>query len=194
MASRISSDKSSRNKKSKTVTIPRNRKWTEEENELFAKILSSDENSFASSLERLALKKSSNNEVFSHIKRILDSELKKKEFKNMNEFKNFRDKTDAVITYERLDTSLAKLRKKYTNLKGEWRKITDRAKSGSGLAPSVEPKWYAYLNEVFAETNEELLLAGESADLSFVREFEEDSGNEIENKSNDSENSEGNRK
>ena len=65
---KLSSDKSSRNKKSKTVTIPRNRKWTEEENELFAKILSSDENSFASSLERLALKKSSNNEVFSHIK------------------------------------------------------------------------------------------------------------------------------
>ena len=31
--------------------------------------------------------------------------------------------------------SIEKLRKKYTNLKVEWRKISDRAKLGSGLAP-----------------------------------------------------------
>ena len=189
MANRIlSSDKPARNVKNKTGTM-RSRKWTEEENELYAKILSSDENSFASSLERLALKNSSNNEVFLHIKRILDCEIKKKEFKTLNEMKNLRDGKNTVIAYDRLDTSLAKLRKKYTNLKSEWRKITDRAKSGSGLAPLIEPKWYAYLNEVFAETNEELLLAGESADLSFVREFEGDSQDEIENKPDHSEDS-----
>ena len=43
------------------------RRWTNEETELYAEILSDPDNGFAQSLERLALKKSSNNEVFRQI-------------------------------------------------------------------------------------------------------------------------------
>ena len=43
------------------------RRWTQEETELFAEILSDPDNGFAESLEKLALKKSSNNEAFMHI-------------------------------------------------------------------------------------------------------------------------------
>ena len=43
------------------------RRWTIEETELFAENLAYPDNGFAQSLERLALKKSSNNEVFRHI-------------------------------------------------------------------------------------------------------------------------------
>ena len=52
-------------------------------------------------------------------------------------------------------------------MKAEWRKISDRAKRGSGLAPEKEPKWYKILNPVFTETNEDLEITGNSADVSF---------------------------
>ena len=42
-------------------------KWTNEEIELYTEILSDPDSGFAQSLERLALKKSSNNKVFRHI-------------------------------------------------------------------------------------------------------------------------------
>ena len=40
----------------------------------------------------LALKKSSNNEVYEHIKKSFDEELAKKEFIEINEENNFKDK------------------------------------------------------------------------------------------------------
>ena len=40
----------------------------------------------------LALKKSSNNEVYEHIKKRFDEELAKKEFIEINEENNFKDK------------------------------------------------------------------------------------------------------
>ena len=172
-------------KRKNQVKFSRNRKWTEEELEQFSIILSSEENCFALALEKLALKKSSNNEVFEHIKKYLDRALKEKEFRTMNEMANFKSKgrspyrslrfasprfvekvethstfktirayrrelkilrnnsncacssavrfpraaraTDmeiglkdgSIFKYEQLDTSIPKLRKKYTNLKTE---------------------------------------------------------------------------
>ena len=106
---------------------------SEEELELYAIILSSEENSFASALEKLALKKSSNNEIFQHIKKILDGALKDKDFKNENEKQKLTSEDGRVLNYEPLDTSVLKLRKKYANLKTEWRKISDRAKTGSSI-------------------------------------------------------------
>ena len=119
----------------------------------------------------MALKKSSNNEIFQHIKKILDGALKDKDFKNENEKQNFTSKDGRVLKYEPLDTSVLKLRKKYANLKTEWRKISDRAKTGSGLAPEKEPKWYNHINEIFSETNADLDLAAESGNLSFTQQF-----------------------
>ena len=47
-----------------------------------------------------------------------------------------------VSEYTPLDTSLEKLRRKYTTLKAEWRKISDRCKNGSGLVAEKEPSSY----------------------------------------------------
>ena len=89
-------------KRKNQVNFSRNRKWTEEELEQFSIILSSEENCFALALEKLALKKSSN-EVFVHIKRYLDRALKEKEFRIMNEMANFKSKDGSIfntIRYE----------------------------------------------------------------------------------------------
>ena len=52
---------------SKKKQEPKNsRRWTECELEIFAGVLAEPENCFAVTLEKLALKKSSNNEVFDH--------------------------------------------------------------------------------------------------------------------------------
>ena len=50
----------------------KSRKWTDEELETFVIILVDDENAFAQSLERLALKKESNNDMFEK-KKLCDS-------------------------------------------------------------------------------------------------------------------------
>ena len=56
----------------KRTSKTRNRRWTEDELELFNRneieLLTDEENNFASSLETLALKKSANNEVFESLK------------------------------------------------------------------------------------------------------------------------------
>ena len=44
-----------------------------------------------------------------------------------------------VSKYQLLDTNIPKLRRKYPNLKVEWRRLTDRCKNGSGLSLE-EPK------------------------------------------------------
>ena len=104
---------------------------------LFSEVLVDDKNGFADALERLALKKAMNNEVFQHIKFKFDAVLKNESFHTKNIAENPSDKK-----YTKLDTSVLKLRRKYTNLKHGWRTITDHIKSGSGLAPKNEPPWY----------------------------------------------------
>ena len=61
------------------------RRWTAAELEGFAEILADSENNFASCLEKLALKKSSNNEVFQHIKNLFEKLLESEDFKKRNE-------------------------------------------------------------------------------------------------------------
>ena len=53
------------------------------------------------------------------------------------------------------------------NMKTEWRKLTDRIKRGSGLSLINEPKWYKILNEIFAETPEDLAVSAKIEDSSF---------------------------
>ena len=55
--------------------------WTDNEFEEFAKLLADDKNAFAVSLEKLALKKSANNEVFSQRKIVFDWALRYPDFK-----------------------------------------------------------------------------------------------------------------
>ena len=49
--------------------LKNSRRCSKEETEMFVEILADADNGFAQSLEKLALKKSSYNEVFEHIKR-----------------------------------------------------------------------------------------------------------------------------
>ena len=54
------------------------RRWAKEEEVKFAEVLVDLNNGFAFCLDRLALKKSSNDEVYEHIKKSSDEELEKK--------------------------------------------------------------------------------------------------------------------
>ena len=72
--------------------------------------LSNPVNGFVFCLDKLALKKSSNNEVYEHIKKSFDEELAKKEFIEINEKSNVKDK-GKVKDYKKLDTSITRLRK-----------------------------------------------------------------------------------
>ena len=65
----------------KGKTTKNARRWTENELELFVKVLAYLENNFALSLEKFALKKSANNEVFEHIKNTFDTKMDKEIFK-----------------------------------------------------------------------------------------------------------------
>ena len=51
---------------SKTKGKNNNRRWTEDELNILAEVLADEANQFCSSLEKLALKKAANNEVFEH--------------------------------------------------------------------------------------------------------------------------------
>ena len=69
------------------------KQWTNDELELFAEVLTDDEHSFAFSLEQMALKTASNNEVFEHVKTAFDKALKNPEFIYANEEKRFIETT-----------------------------------------------------------------------------------------------------
>ena len=128
------------------------RRWTKEEVEKFAEVLADRVNGFTFCLDRLALKKSSNNKVYEHIKKSFDGELAKKEFIEINEKNNIKDK-GKFKDYKKLDTSVTRLRNKFKSLKSEWCKLHSRAKRRSGLAPSNELLWFKHMDPVFSETN-----------------------------------------
>ena len=108
---------------------------------------------------------------------MFDEALSREDFVELNE-KNFMNKKGKLLFYEELDTTVQKLRTQFKTLKSEWRKITDRWRNGSGLAPEGKPTWYDILNNVFAETNEEINLSSCAAETSFadeeVQEYEDD--------------------
>ena len=54
------------------------KRWTKEEVEKFAEVLADPANGFAFALDKLALKKSSNNELYEHIKKNLMNNYQKK--------------------------------------------------------------------------------------------------------------------
>ncbi len=150
---------SHKRKKTASEKEDRSRKWTPDETLIFSKILADEENCFGENLEKLALKKSSNNEVFACIKIIFDEQLK------------LLPKT----SQSPLDTSVEKLRKRYANIKTSWRKIDDRIRSGSGLAPENEPAWYREVNDFLSEANAPLELNEASLDISGSDTSDEDS-------------------
>ena len=84
--------------------------------------------------------------------------------------------------YEKLDTSIKRLRNQTKTLKKEWKVITDRVKNGSSLAAGEEPEWYQHVNPILAETNEEINPTSSALQICFVNRDESDleSGSEDE--------------
>ena len=95
------------------------RRWTKEEEVKSVEVLADLINGFAFCLDRLALKKSSNDELYEHIKKNFDEALEKKEFIEINEKNNFKDK-GKVKDYKKLDTSITRIRSKFKSLKSDW--------------------------------------------------------------------------
>ena len=153
--------------KNKRNTEVRVRKWTEEELKQFAYVLADEIDDFAYKLESLALKKSANEHIFQKIKEEFDARLRR----NSNEKEEKRAENHSPI-----DTSIAKLRNKYKWLKDQWRKITDRAKTGSGKAAKKDPEWYTILDPVFSETYTKLNLASQANDILSSNSSDEESG------------------
>ena len=64
---------------------PKNaRRWTDVELDAYADVLADPENSFAATLDKLALKKSSYKEVFEHIQKELAAEMETEDFQSRN--------------------------------------------------------------------------------------------------------------
>ena len=118
---------------------PKNvRRWTDVELDAYADVLADPENSFAATLDKLVLKKSSNNDVFEHIQKELAAEMETKDFQSRNN--DYFKSTLTKIGY--IDQ---KLRQKYKWFKMEWTNNTNRAKNGSdpnGLDLEKEPDRY----------------------------------------------------
>ena len=98
-------------------------------------MLSDGENCFASNLEKLILKTSSNNKVFIHIKKLLYIILQDKSFRDQNYRNHFVLEDGTTVKYVNHDTSIEKLRRKYANLKMEWRKLE------ADLGLLQHPRW-----------------------------------------------------
>ena len=145
---------SSQDKKGQRVK--NSRRWKNEEKVLFAEVLADTDNNFLVAIEKLALKCSSNEEVFGHIKNLFEISLQDERFIKLNEKNNFTDKKGNLKQYEKLVTSIKKLRNQTKTLKKEWKVITDRVKNESGLAAGEKPEWYQHINPISAETNEEI--------------------------------------
>lgn len=132
----------------------RGTKWREVELKVFATVLTDDRNEFALTLETLALKKSANFHIFQNIKKELNARL---QTENIPCSKKGKKKA--------IETSVVNLRAKYKWLKEQWRKFTDRAKSGSGKSAIDEPEWFTIIDPIFSETHTELKVATKAVDI-----------------------------
>ena len=142
------------------------RNWTIEEVGIFAEVLSDVDLNFAATLEKKALKRSSSKAVYLDLQKEFFVRLE--DIKQPNQEDDLETLVDAPI-----NTDVTSLQKKYNYLKGEWRKISDRAKLGSGLSPEKGQKWYLLLNPSWSDGNAELGdVATDPLDTSYGREDE----------------------
>ena len=86
-----------------------------------------------------------------------------------------KNKDHFIEKYDQLDPSgpdgLKRLRVKYRDLKSKWKKITDNAKNGSGLAGKKDKEWYAILDRCYSDTNIPLAqVLSSAADSSLLAE------------------------
>ena len=70
--------------KKKSIKPKNCRCWTDVELDAYADALADPKNSFAATLDKLALKKSCNNEVFEHMQKELAAETETEDFQSRN--------------------------------------------------------------------------------------------------------------
>ena len=155
----------------------RSRKWSDEEVDLFLKILGDARYMFAASLENLVPKKRSNYEIFSSIKNVFKRELKERH----------RERYPGFEYSMSLDLSIEKLRKKYSNLKVEWRRMSsDRQGKEETLAHFPEPRWYRSVQKLMTDikvASEKLNAIGSYDDsLSPLENGSPDGGGDLRSK------------
>ena len=112
------------------------RRWTKKEVKKFVEVLADSVNGFAFCLDRLALMKSPNNKFYEDVKKSFDGEIAKKEFIEMKEKSNFKEKKRSR-TMKKLNTSITSLGNKFKSLKSEGCILLFRIKRENGLTPSV---------------------------------------------------------
>ena len=101
-------------------------------------------------LEKLALKRSSNNEGFECVNKAFDGVLQNSGSKEQKDRYNF-IRTILGNCTRILKIQKTKLKIKSESFKQEWSTIPSRIKNGSGLALEKEPHWWKYLNPTFSE-------------------------------------------
>ena len=146
----------------------------ERRNIIFVKILTGEEFNFADCLERRALKRSANEEVYKEILQLFQEEMNKEEFLQCNA-KNF-----SKGKYEPLQVDTKKLQTKYHVLKRKWREIKDRPRKGSGLAPKSNLEWHEKIDYILGDINTDLNeLVSTSLDTPYSQEvIQNDNKNE----------------
>ena len=146
---------SKENKMADTRKQRKCRPWTETELKYFAIVLADEKNEFGYKLDTLALKKTANKGVFEEIKMALEELMSSEEFKEENEREHGGSKSKKGLTSLKIDVE----KNKFKWLKDQWRRCTDRIKTGSGKSPIQEPEWYRIINPFFSDTHGNMEVA-----------------------------------
>jgi len=118
------------------------RKWTDEQTDLFAGILTQKhfkngrQSTWSEELETLAVKKSSNEHVFKEIQVSLEQQLDKFD-------QSYREGDDEATF------TISQLRAKYKWLKREWKVIQNKIKCGLLSEDAKLPNWFSRLHHIF---------------------------------------------
>ena len=133
-----------------------------------------EEFNFANCLERRALKRSVNEEVYKEILQLFQEEMNKEEFLQRNA------KIFGKEKYEPLQVDTKKLQAKYNAIKQKWCQIKDQPRKGSGLAPKSNQEWFENMDSILGDTNTDLNeLVSTSLDTSYSQEvIQNDNENE----------------
>ena len=129
------------------------RNWTLNETNKFCSLLADSADRFMITLERKALKKqfqkvASTKVVFQEVLEELKKRFQEERLKNLNGEALKKKKTSE------LQLDVKNLRVKYNSIKQQWRKLRDRQKHGSGLAPTKYPDWFEIIKPVLSDTNQ----------------------------------------
>ena len=107
--------------------------------------------------------------VFEEVLEELKNSFQEEPFKSLNGEALKKKKTSE------LQLDVKKLQLKYSDKKQQWRKLKDRQKHGSGLAPIKYPDWFEIINLVLSDTNETMNnICSHPKNLSMITENEND--------------------